>query len=105
MLCEVEQPSSHSHIHHIHPLLSVEYHPLPPQADPSTSKTMLNGLRGRRQDRRDDRRDRRQDRQDRRHDYISSLNTLCWLRRFQLLYLPRNIGLSIYSADQSRPYK
>lgn len=81
MFCEVEQPSSHSHIHHIHPLLSVEYHALPTQpftaqADPSTSKTMLNGLRERRQDRRDDRRDRRQDRQDRRHDYISSLNTL-----------------------------
>ena len=26
-------------------------------------------------------------------------------RRFQLLYLPRNTGSSIYSADQSRPYK
>jgi len=26
-------------------------------------------------------------------------------RRFQLLYLPRNTGLSIYSADQSRPYR
>jgi len=26
-------------------------------------------------------------------------------RRFQLLYLPRNTGLFIYSADQSRPYK
>jgi len=30
---------------------------------------------------------------------------LCWLRRFQLLYLPRNTGSSIYSADQSRPYR
>jgi len=26
-------------------------------------------------------------------------------RRFQLLYLPRNTGSSIYSADQSRPYR
>jgi len=29
----------------------------------------------------------------------------CWLRRFQLLYLSRNAGLSIYTVDQSRPYK
>jgi len=30
---------------------------------------------------------------------------VCWLRRFQLLYLSRNTGSSIYTVDQSRPYR
>jgi len=30
---------------------------------------------------------------------------VCWLRRFQLLYLSRNAGSSIYTVDQFRLYK